>query len=44
MLYFKQFYRHFVFVEEEEGNQNKWVEKYFDVSVVVDIGCGNKKN
>lgn len=44
VLYFKQFYRHFVFVEDEEGNQNKRVEKYFDVSVVVDIGCGNTKN
>lgn len=44
VLYFKQFYRHFVFVEDEEGNQNKRVEKYFNVWVVVDIGCGNTKN
>lgn len=43
MLYFKQFYRHFVFVEDEEGNRNKRMEKYFEVLVVVDIGCGDTK-
>lgn len=43
VLYFKQFYRHFVFTEDEEGNRNKRVEKYFNVSVVVDVGCGDTK-
>lgn len=38
VLYFKQFYRHFVFTEDEEGNRNKRMEKYFEVSVVVDVG------
>ena len=41
ILYFRQFYRHFVFVEDGEGNRNKRVEKYFEVSVVVDVGCGD---
>ena len=40
---FRQFYRHFVFVEDEDGNRNKRVEKYFEVSAVVDVGCGNTK-
>lgn len=44
VLYFKQFYRHFVFEEDEEGNRNKRMEKYFEVSVVVDVGCGDTKN
>lgn len=43
VLYFKQFYRHFVFTEDEEGNRNKRMEKYFEVSVVVDVGCGDTK-
>ena len=43
VLYFKQFYRHFVFEEDEEGNRNKRMEKYFEVSVVVDVGCGDTK-
>ena len=38
ILYFRQFYRHFVFVEDGERNRNKRMEKYFDVSVVVDVG------
>lgn len=41
ILYFRQFYRHCVFGVDEEGNRNKRIEKYFEVSVVVDIGCGN---
>ena len=44
ILYFRQFYRHFVFVEDEEGNRNKRVEKYFEVSAVVDVGCGDTKD
>ncbi len=43
ILYFKQFYRHFVFVEDGEGNRNKRMEKYFEVSAVVDVGCGDTK-
>ena len=44
ILYFKQFYKHFVFTEDEEGNRNKRMEKYFEVSAVVDVGCGDTKN
>lgn len=43
ILYFKQFYKHFVFAEDEEGNRNKRLEKYFKVSAVVDVGCGDTR-
>lgn len=43
ILNFRQFYSHFVFVEDKEGNRNKRVEKYFEVSAVVDVGCGDTK-
>lgn len=36
ILCFKQFYRYFVFTEDGDGN--KRIEKYFEVSVVVDVG------
>jgi len=32
-----------VFKEDEAGNRNKRLEKYFEVSVVVDVGCGETK-
>ena len=38
ILYFRQFYKHFVFVEDEEGNRKKRIKKYFEVAVVVDVG------
>ena len=41
---FRQFYRHFVFTEDEEGNRNKRIGKYFEVSVVVDVGRGDTKS
>lgn len=43
ILSFRQFYKHFVFVEDEEGNRNKRLEKYFEVLAVVDVGCGGTK-
>lgn len=43
VLYFRQFFRHFVFVEDEAGNRNKRMEKYLEVSVVIDVGCGDTK-
>ena len=43
VLCFRQFYSHFVFKEDEEGNWNKRMEKYFEVSAVVDVGCGDTK-
>ena len=43
ILCFRQFYRHFVFVEDEEGKRKKRMEKYFEVSAVVDVWCGDTK-
>ena len=43
ILYFRQFYRHFVFTEDGDGNRNKRMEKYFEVSAVVDVGGGDTK-
>ena len=43
VLCFRQFYKHFVFVEDEEGNRKKRMEKYFEVSAVVDVGCGDTR-
>lgn len=40
ILCFRQFYKHFVFVGDEEGNRNKRIKKYFEVLAVVDVGCG----
>lgn len=39
ILCFRQFYKHFVFTEDGDGNRNKRLEKYFEVSAVVDVGC-----
>ncbi len=44
ILYFRQFYKHFVFVEDEEGNRNKRMEKYFEISAVIDVGCEGTKS
>ena len=44
ILYFRQFYKHFVFTEDGDGNRNKRIEKYFEVSAVVDVGCGDTKD
>ena len=41
---FRQFYKHFVFVEDEGGNRKKRAEKYIEVSAMVDVGCGDTKN
>ena len=43
ILCFRQFHKHFVFVEDREGSRNKRLEKYFDVSMVVDVECGGTK-
>ena len=43
ILYFRHFYKHFLFEEDGEGNRNKKAEKYFEVSAVVDVGCGDTK-
>ena len=41
VLCFRQFYKYFVFAEDEEGKRNRRMEKYFEVSAVVDVGCGD---
>ena len=33
-----------MFTEDEEGNRKRRIEKYFEVSAVVDVGCGDTKN
>ena len=43
ILCFRQYYKHFVFVEDEERNRKKRLEKYFEVSAVVDVGCGDTR-
>ena len=44
ILCFRQFYKHFVFVEYEDGNRKKKMEKYLEVLAVVDVGCGDTKD
>ena len=41
ILYFRHFAKHFMFTSEGEKIRNKHLKIYFDVSVMVDIGCGN---
>lgn len=41
ILYFRHFAKHFTFTPEGKNSRNKHLKNYFDVSVVVDIGCGN---
>ena len=41
ILNFRHFAKHFVFMSEGKKMRNKSLKNYFDVSVVVDIGCGN---
>lgn len=40
---FRLFYKTFVFAEDEQGNRNKRVWKYFEVLVAVDVRCGDTK-
>lgn len=44
VLCFRQYYRHFVFAEDEKKNRKKCVQKYIEVSVVVNMGCENTKD
>ncbi len=30
-----------MFVKDDEGNRKKRIEKYLEVSMVVDVGCGD---
>jgi hypothetical protein len=41
ILRFKQFHDHFVFIEDEHNFKKKVLKKYFNVSVVVNLECGD---
>lgn len=41
ILNFRHFYRHVVFTGEGEKIRNKEIRDYFNVSVVIDLDCGN---
>ena len=44
ILYFKQFYKHYVFNEDGEGGKKKLLKNYIDVNVCIDMVCGDTKN
>lgn len=41
ILNFRHFHRHMVFINDGEKLRNKEIKNYINVSVVVDIECGN---
>ena len=43
ILHFKQFYKHYVFVEDGEGGRKKVLKNYIDVNVCIDMVCGDTK-
>ena len=43
ILHFKQFYKHFVFVENPDGGRKKLLKNYADVNVCIDMVCGDTK-
>ena len=43
ILRFKQFHDHFVFIDDEHNFKKKVLKKYFNVSVVVNLECGDTK-
>lgn len=43
ILHFKQFYRHFVFIEDGGGGRKKVLKNYIDVNVCIDMVCGDTK-
>jgi len=44
ILHFKQFYKHYVFVEDGECRKNKLLKNYADVNVCIDMVCGDTKD
>ncbi len=44
ILNFKQFHRHFVFVEEGQYERKKVLKNYIDVNVCIDMECGDTRN
>ena len=43
ILHFRQFYKHFVFVENPDGGRKKILKNYADVNVCIDMVCGDTK-
>ena len=43
ILHFRQFYKHFVFVEDSDGGRKKILKNYADVNVCIDMVCGDTK-
>ena len=43
ILHFRQFYKHFVFVEDADGGRKKLLKNYADVNVCIDMVCGDTK-
>lgn len=43
ILHFKQFYKHFVFIEDDDGGRKKVLKNYIDVNVCIDMVCGDTK-
>ena len=44
ILYFKQFYKHYVFNEDGDGGRKKVLKNYIDVYVCIDMVCGDTGN
>ena len=43
ILHFRQFYKHFAFVEDSDGGRKKLLKNYTDVNVCIDVVCGDTK-
>lgn len=43
ILYFKHFFKHFVFIEKCDFDIKKVQKKYIDVNVCLDVDCVDKK-
>ena len=44
ILNFRHFFKHIVFTSDGDKMRNKEIKSYINVSVVVDIECGNTNN
>ena len=44
ILNFRHFFKHIVFTSEGDKTRNKEIKNYINVSVVVDIECGDTTN
>ena len=44
ILNFRHFFKHIVFTSECDKTRNKEIKNYINVSVVVDIECGDTTN